>query len=94
MDILLQFLSIRKQKQVFVKVTDIDCNTIYQAINHKRMDDRAVAFIDYLEESYKSSFLFVGMIDAQYCNRKVIEELSYSDFCRITCGLGEASSTD
>jgi hypothetical protein len=38
--------------------------------------------------------LFVGMIDAQYCNRKVIEELSYSDFCRITCGLGEASSTD
>lgn len=94
MDILLQFLSIRKQKQVFVKVTGLDCNTIYQAINHKHMDDRTVAFIDYMEESYKSSFLFVGMIDAQYCNRKVIEELSYSDFCRITRGLGEASSID
>lgn len=94
MDILLQFLSVRKQKQVFVKVTDIDCNTIYQAINHKRMDDRAIAFIDHMEESYKSSFLFVGMIDAQYCNRKVIEELSYSDFCRITCGPGETSGID
>jgi hypothetical protein len=94
MDILLQFLSIRKQKQVFVKVTGIDCNTIYQAINHKRMDDRAVTFIDYMEESYKSSFLFVGIIDAQYCNRKVIEELSYSDFCRITCGPGETSGID
>lgn len=94
MDILLQFLSIRKQKQVFVKVTDLDCNTIYQAINHKRMDDRAVAFIDYMDKTYKSSFLFVGMIDAQYCNRKVIEELSYSDFCRITCGPGETSGID
>lgn len=94
MDILLQFLSIRKQKQVFVKIAGLDCNTIYQAINHKRMDDRAVAFINYLDETYRSSFLFTGMIDAQYCNRKAIEELSYSDFCRITCGLGEASSTD
>ena len=94
MDILLQFLSVRKQIQVFVKVTGLNCYTIYQAINHKRMDDQAVAFTDYLNEKYSSSFLFTGMIDAQYCNRKALEELPYSDFRRITSGLGVASSPD
>lgn len=92
MDILLQYLNIRKQKQSFVKVTDLDCNTIYQAINCARMDDRGIALIDYLADAFNSSFLLVGLIDAQYCNRKTITELSYSDFCRITCGLGETSS--
>lgn len=92
MDILLQFLNIRKQKQVFVKVTDLDCNTVYQALNIGRLDDRAISLIDYLDDTFNSSFLLVGLIDAQYCNRKTITELSYSDFCRITCGLGETSS--
>ena len=89
MDILLQFLNIRKQKQVFVKVTDLDCNTVYQALNDEHIADRAISLIDYLDETFSSSFLFVGLIDAQYCNRKTIIELSYSDFCRITRGLGE-----
>ena len=92
MDILLQFLNIRKQKQAFVEVTDLDCNTVYQAINGVRIDDRAIALIDYLDDTFKSSFLFVGLVDAQYCSRKTIMKLSYSDFCRITRGLGEASS--
>lgn len=94
MDILLQYLNIRKNKQSFVKVTDLNCNTICQAINHNRMDGCAVDFANYLSDVFNSSFLFVGLIDAQYCNRKTISELSYSDFCRITCGLGEASSID
>lgn len=92
MDILLQYLNIRKQRQVFVKVTDLDCNTVYQALNDEHIDDRAVSLIDYLADTFSSSFLFVGLIDAQYCNRKTLIELSYSDFCRITCGLGETSS--
>lgn len=92
MDILLQFLSIRKQKQVFVKVTDLDCNTVYRALNIERIDDRAISLIDYLDDTFNSSFLFVGLIDAQYCNRKTILTLSYSDFCRIARGLGETSS--
>lgn len=92
MDILLQFLNIRKQKQVFVKVTDLECNTIYQALNCERIDDRAISLIDYLDDTFNSSFLFVGLIDAQYCNRKTLTELSYSDFRRITRGLGETSS--
>ena len=89
MDILLQFLNIRKQKQSFVKVTDLDCNTIYQAINCARVDDLTISSIDYLDDTFNSSFLFVGLVDARYCNRKTIMELSYSDFCRITRGLGE-----
>lgn len=92
MDILLQYLDIRKQKQVFVKVTDLDCNTVYQALNCERIDDRAVSLIDYLDDTFNSSFLFVGLIDARYCNRKTITELTYSDFCRITRGLGVTSS--
>lgn len=92
MDILLQFLNIRKQKQVFVKVTDLVCNTVYQALNDEHAADRAISLIDYLGEMFSSSFLFVGIVDAQYCNRKTITELSYSDFCRITRGLGETSS--
>lgn len=94
MDILLQYLNIRKNKQAFVKVTNLNCNTIYQAINLNRMDDCAVAFVDYLNDEFHSSFLFAGMIDAQYCNRKTLTELSYSDFCRITCGPGETSGID
>lgn len=92
MDILLQFLNIRRQKQVFVKVTDLDCNTVYQVLNDEHIADRAISLIDYLDDTFNSSFLFVGLIDAQYCNRKTITELSYSDFRRITRGLGETSS--
>lgn len=94
MDILLQFLNIREQKQVFVKVTDLACNTVYQALNIERLDDRVISFVNYLDDRFNSSFLFVGLIDAQYCKRKTIIELSYSDFRRITCGLGETSSID
>ena len=94
MDILLQYLNIRKQKQVFVKVTGLDCNTVYQAINVEHIDDRAISLIDCLDRSFRSSFLFVGLVDAQYCNRKTLTDLSYADFCRLTRGLGETSSID
>lgn len=94
MDILLQYLNISKQKQEFVKVTDVDCNTICQAINHKRMDDRAAAFRDYMEQTYRFNYLFVGIIDAKYCNRTARAVFSYVDFCQLTCGPGEASGID
>lgn len=94
MDILLQYLNISKQRQEFVKVTDVDCNTIHQAINYKRMDDRAATFRDYMEQTYRFNYLFVGIIDAKYCNRTSRAVFSYTDFCQLTCGLGEASSTD
>lgn len=94
MDILLQYLNIRKQKQQFVKVIDVPCNSVYQSIHYTfgiNMDDRALDFIGYLEQTQRSNFLFVGVIDAKYCNRTALIALSYADFRQLTSGPGEAS---
>lgn len=97
MDILLQYLNIRKQKQEFIKVTDVPCTSIYQSISCASeiyMDDRALSFIDYLEQNYRSNYLLTGIIDAKYCFRKELAEFSYVDFRQLTCGPGEASGID
>ena len=94
MDILLQYLNIRKQKQEFIKVLDVPCNSIYQSIYQAfgiNMADRALNFIDYMERNYRSNYMFVGIIDAKYCNRVTLEEFSYVDFRQLTCGPGETS---
>ena len=93
MDILLQYLNIRKHKQEYIKVLGLPCNTVYQALELE-MSDRAVSFIDYMQQTYRSTYLFVGIIDAEYCNRTARAVFSYTDFCQLTCGLGETSSTD
>lgn len=88
MDILLQYLNIRKQKQEYIKVVDIPCNTTYQAIDSS-MADRAVSFVDFMQRTYLSTYLFVGIIDAAYCKRVTRAVFSYTDFCQFTCGPGE-----
>lgn len=88
MDILLQYLNIRRQKQEYMKVVDVPCNTTYQALELD-MADRAVSFVDYMQQAYKSTYLFVGIIDAEYCNRKSRAVFSYTDFCQLTSGPGE-----
>lgn len=88
MDILLQYLNIRKQKQEYIKIVDIPCNTTYQALGLK-MVDRAVAFVDYMQQTYRSTYLFVGIIDAEYCSRTSRAVFSYTDFCQLTSGPGE-----
>lgn len=93
MDILLQYLNIKKHKQEYVKVVDLPCSTVYQALELE-MSDRAVSFVDYMQQAYRSTYFFVGIIDAEYCNRTVRAVFSYTDFCRLTCGLGETSSID
>lgn len=93
MDILLQYLNIRKHKQEYVKVVDLPCSTAYQALELE-MADRAVSFVDYMQQTYQSTYLFVGIIDAEYCNRTARAVFSYTDFCQLTCGLGETSSID
>lgn len=75
MDVILQYLNVRKQKQAFVKVTGIDRNTIYQAINHRRVDDKAVRLIEHMEDTFNASFVLVGILDAQYCKRKTLMEV-------------------
>lgn len=94
MDILLQYLNIRKQKQEFIKVLDVPCNSIYQSIHHAfeiNMDDRALDFIDYMERCYRSNYLLTGILDAKYCNRTARAVFSYVDFRQLTCGPGETS---
>lgn len=93
MDILLQYLNIKKQKQEYIKVTDIPCNTTYQALELE-VADRAVSFTDHMQQAYRSTYLFVGIIDAAYCGRSIRATFSYTDFCQLTRGLGEASSID
>lgn len=92
MDILFQYLNIKKQKQEYIKVVDVPfCNTIHQALALE-MADRAVCFVDYMQQTYYSTYLFVGIIDAAYCHRTARAVFSYTDFCRLTSGLGETSS--
>lgn len=91
MDILFQYLNIRKRKQEYIKIVDVPCNTVYHALELE-MADRGVSFIDYMQQTYQSTYLFVGIIDAEYCNRTARAVFSYTDFCQLTCGLGETSS--
>lgn len=97
MDILLQYLNIRRQKQEFVKITDVPCSSLCQSTSWPAkiyMIDRAVSFIDYLEQNFRSNYLLTGVLDAEYCARKELVEFSYVDFRQLTCGPGEASGTD
>nr|DAX06205.1 MAG TPA: hypothetical protein [Microviridae sp.] len=93
MDILLQYLNIKKRKQEYMKVVDLPCSSVYQALGLE-MADRAISFVDYMQQTYRSTYLFVGIIDAEYCNRTTRAVFSYTDFCRLTSGLGETSSID
>lgn len=88
MDILFQYLNIRKHKQEYIKIVSVPCSTTYQALELD-MADRAVSFIDYMQQSYQSTYLFVGIIDAEYCNRVSRAVFSYTDFCQLTSGPGE-----
>lgn len=92
MDILLQYLNIKKQKQEYIKVLGVSCNSVYQSLNpafEVDMVNKALKFIDYMERAYRSNYMLVGIIDAQYCNRAARAVFSYTDFCQLTCGPGE-----
>ena len=69
--ILLQYLNIRRQRQEYVTVVDIPCNTVYHALKLE-MADRAVSFLDYMQQTYQSTYLFVGIIDAEYCHCGIV----------------------
>ena len=97
MDILLQYLNIKKQKQEYIKVIDVPCNSIYQSVCQAfgvNMADRALDFVNHMERAYGSNYLFVGIVDAPYCNRKTRAAFSYVDFRQLTSGLGKTSSID
>lgn len=88
MDILLQYLNIRRQRQEYITVLDIPCNTVYHALK-LGIADGGVSFLDYMQQAYSSTYLFVGIIDAEYCHRTSRAVFSYTDFCQLTSGPGE-----
>lgn len=97
MDILLQYLNIRSQKQTFVKITDVPCYTVFQAIHPKfelNVPYKALGLMSTLERLLGSNFFLTGIVDAAYCNRKTCVEYSYVDFCQLTSGPGETSGID
>lgn len=94
MDILLQYLNIRSQKQDFVKITDVPCYSIFQSTCpsfNMNVPYQALKLMDTLERLFGSNFMLTGIIDAKYCHRKICVKYSYADFCQLTCGPGEAS---
>ena len=62
MDILLQYLDIKKNKQVFVLVTHVPCGTIQQAIETLSIIGRVISLIDYLENRDHHSYLLSGYV--------------------------------
>lgn len=91
MDILLQLQSIRKHKSFYVKVLDVPYNTICCFWSNSK-PETLLHFLPKIEDFFNDNYYLTGIIDATFCNRKVLYSFSYSDYTGITCGLGGASS--
>lgn len=97
MDILLQYLNIRSQKQDYVKITDVPCYSVFQSIDREfelNVPIKALRLMDTLERLFGSNFMLTGIIDAKYCKRKACVEYTYADFRQLTTGPGESSGND
>lgn len=94
MDILLQLQSARKKKTFYVCVENLPVNTLLHAqIDLNFLSDTLYA-LPLVEGKLHDDFYISGIIDKSFCNRKVALTVSYDDFHRRACGLGEASSID
>lgn len=94
MDILIQFQSMRKNKSIYGCVEDVPLNTLSQVLTEADFAQDFLRVLPYFEEKLRDSFYISGYIDRAFCNRMVALTISYDDFCRLACGLGETSSTD
>ena len=92
MDILLQLQSARKRKTFYVCVESIPVNTLMRAELELQFSSQTLSALPLIEEKLNDDFYVAGIVDRSFCNRKVILTVSYDDFCRRACGLGEASS--
>lgn len=94
MDILLQLQSARKKKTFYVCIENIPVNTLTRAEIELQFLSQALYALPLIEEKLSDDFYIAGIIDKSFCNRQVTLTVSYDDFCRRACGLGEASSID
>lgn len=94
MDILLQLQSARKKKTFYVCVENLPVNTLLRALIELNFSSETLYALPLIEEKLNDDFYVAGIIDKSFCNRKVTLTVSYDDFYRRACGLGEASSID
>lgn len=94
MDILLQLQSARKKKTFYVCVENLPVNTLLRALLELDFSSDTLYALPLIEERLNDDFYVAGIIDKSFCNRQVLLTVSYDDFHRRACGLGEASSID
>jgi len=94
MDILLQLQSARKKKTFYVCVENLPVNTLLRALLELNFSSETLRALPLIEEKLNDDFYVAGLIDKSFCNRKVTFTVSYDDFHRRACGLGETSSID
>lgn len=92
MDILLQFQSAKRNKAFYGCVENVPVHTLSRALTELDFEKNLLEALPIFEEELNDSFYIAGIIDRTFCNRKVALTISYDDFCRRACGLGEASS--
>nr|DAK81316.1 MAG TPA: hypothetical protein [Microviridae sp.] len=92
MDILLQLQSARKKKTFYFCVENLPVNTLSRALLELNFLSETLRTLPLIEEKLNDNFYVAGIIDKSFCNRKVTLTVSYDDFYRQACGLGEASS--
>lgn len=94
MDILLQLQSARKKKTFYVCIENLPVNTLLRALIELNFSSETLRTLPLIEEKLTDDFYVAGIIDKSFCNRKVTLAMSYDDFYRRACGLGETSSID
>lgn len=94
MDILLQLQSARKKKTFYVCVENVPANTLSRAQVELNFTSETLLVLPFIEEQLNDDFYVAGIIDKSFCSRKVALTVSYDDFYRRACGLGETSSID
>lgn len=92
MDILLQLQSAKHHKTFYGCVENIPVHTLSRALMELNFESDLLKALPIFEETLNDSFYIAGIIDKTFCNRKVALTISYDDFRRRACGLGEASS--
>lgn len=94
MDILLQLQSARRKRTFYVCVENLPVSSLSRAQLELNFLSETLRILPLIEERLNDDFYIAGIIDKSFCNRKVVLTVSYDDFYRRACGLGEASSID
>lgn len=94
MDILILLQSARRHKIFYGCVENVPKHTLSHVFTETTFARDLLLALSFFEEKLNDSFYIAGYVDKSFCNRKVTLSISFDDFCRRACGLGETSSID